>query len=402
MNPNPAAAHVAVAQIGARRHYAIPRILHDVGRLAGLYTDFCAEAWPWPGGALGGSRWAGVPRKLAHAFPLFALKRALRARRARTPAQRLRAYEAWNGEFGHLVAATGLGQARAVYAFNAAALEIFEYARAHALVTLLDQTAAPWEVDETLLAEERQRWPGWEFDGTAPGDWGPLAERERQEWALADRIICGSDYVREALDSVSGPAEKCRVIPYGLEENQFTPRVKERVPGPLRVLFVGAIQLRKGVQYLVDAARSLRPGAAELRLVGPVRVSGKAANELRSVAEILPPVPRTSLQAVYDAADVLVLPTLSEGSANVCYEALACGLPVVTTPNAGSVVRDGVEGFIVPIRSPQDIADRLGRLAGDRELLVSMSAQAAVRSREFTRAQYAQRLLAAFSDILPS
>jgi glycosyltransferase involved in cell wall biosynthesis len=192
------------------------------------------------------------------------------------------------------------------------------------------------------------------------------------------------------------------VVPYGLEENQFTPRVKERGPGPLHVLFVGTLQLRKGVQYLIETARQLPPGFAVLRLVGPVRVAERALAELRSVAEVAPPTPRTSLQAVYDAADVLVLPTLSEGSANVCYEAMACGLPVITTPNAGSVIRDGEEGFIVPIRSPQDIADRLRRLGGDRDLLASMSARAAARSREFGRAQYAQRLLTALSDVFPS
>jgi glycosyltransferase involved in cell wall biosynthesis len=401
MNQNPAAASVAVAQLGARRHYAIPRILHKALRLEGLYTDLCAEAWPKPLPG-GGRRKAGVPRELIHSFPFFAIRRAVRARLARTPAQRLRAYAAWNRQFGRLVAAAGLGQARAVYAFNAAALEIFEYARAHALGAFLDQTAAPWEVDELLLAEERHRWPGWEFEGTTSRDWGPLAERERQEWVLADRIICGSNYVRDAMAAVSGPVEKCCVVPYGLEENQFTPRVKERGPGPLHVLFVGTLQLRKGVQYLIETARQLPPGFAVLRLVGPVRVAERALAELRSVAEVAPPTPRTSLQAVYDAADVLVLPTLSEGSANVCYEAMACGLPVITTPNAGSVIRDGEEGFIVPIRSPQDIADRLRRLGGDRDLLASMSARAAARSREFGRAQYAQRLLTALSDVFPS
>jgi len=96
----------------------------------------------------------------------------------------------------------------------------------------------------------------------------------------------------------------------------------------------------------------------------------------------------------YSWADVFLLPSLCEGSATVCYEALAAGLPVITTPNAGSVVRDGVDGFIVPIRDAEAIAEKLDLLAKDRDLLAAMSANAVARSREFTLAKYSERLVA--------
>src|SRR5690606_13675779 len=90
-----------------------------------------------------------------------------------------------------------------------------------------------------------------------------------------------------------------------------------------------------------------------------------------------------------------LLPTLSEGSAMVCYEALAAGLPVITTPNAGSVVRDGVDGFIVPIRDGLAIAERLERLATEPGLLEQMSANALETAKEYTLDKYATRLLQA-------
>jgi glycosyltransferase involved in cell wall biosynthesis len=95
----------------------------------------------------------------------------------------------------------------------------------------------------------------------------------------------------------------------------------------------------------------------------------------------------------YGWADVFVLPSLCEGSATVCYEALASGLPVITTPNAGSVVRDGIDGFIVPIRDAEAIAARLEMLISDPRILDQMSGNAALRAAEFTVKKYGERLL---------
>jgi glycosyltransferase involved in cell wall biosynthesis len=99
------------------------------------------------------------------------------------------------------------------------------------------------------------------------------------------------------------------------------------------------------------------------------------------------------MAAHYRWADVLVLPSICEGSATVCYEALAAGLSVITTPNAGSVVRDGLDGFVVPIRDARALAEKLEQLASDPRLLADMSASAAARACEFTIAGYAERLL---------
>jgi len=99
----------------------------------------------------------------------------------------------------------------------------------------------------------------------------------------------------------------------------------------------------------------------------------------------------------YAWADVFLLPSICEGSATVCYEALAAGLPVVTTENAGSVVRDGIDGFIVPIRDAAAVVARLETLDRDRPLLESMARAARERAREFTLEKYGERLLAALS-----
>jgi glycosyltransferase involved in cell wall biosynthesis len=99
----------------------------------------------------------------------------------------------------------------------------------------------------------------------------------------------------------------------------------------------------------------------------------------------------------YAQADVLLLPSISEGSATVCYEALASGLPVVTTANAGSVVRDGVDGFVVPIRDPAALADRISLLSRDRQRLEEMSRQATQTAEQYTWNCYGKRLVEAIT-----
>lgn len=143
----------------------------------------------------------------------------------------------------------------------------------------------------------------------------------------------------------------------------------------------------------MEAARLLRDEPVDIRLVGPVHVSKDALNELNKTLTVVGEMPRSQIHAEYANADLFVLPTLSEGSATVCYEALAAGLPVVTTPNAGSVIRDGVDGMIVPIRDPQSLANQIAVLSRDRKRLDEMSQQALKTAGEYTWDQYGRRLI---------
>ena len=402
---------VAVAMMGARRHYAIPRILQKAGLLERFFTDLNSDtAWLRYVDALLPKAVRGngltrlldrqppdIPRNKVYSFPWFGLYRTLRSRSARSPSQRLHAYLQWNRDFGQRVCSHWADNATAVYVFNSAGLEILEHAKHRNAKGFLDQTAAPWAVEETLLAEERERWPDWEFEGTRPSDWNPLAARERKEWDLADAIICGSDYVKESIRSAGGPVDKCVVVPYGVDTGALTARVREPKDGALQVLFVGTLQLRKGIQYLMEAARLLKGKRVIIRAVGAPRVSPKAVKQIRETIDLVNAVPRSMLQTQYNWADVLVAPSISEGSANVCYEALASGLPVITTTNAGSVVRDGVEGFVIPIRSAEALADRIDQLASSRNRVSDFSRNAIRRAADFTWQQYGERLIKAIT-----
>jgi len=135
----------------------------------------------------------------------------------------------------------------------------------------------------------------------------------------------------------------------------------------------------------------------ETRIVGPFDPSAIARTEFAGLS-YMGQVPRSLVQDEFLSADLFVFPTLAEGFALVHLEALACGVPIITTPNCGSVVRDGVEGFIVPIRDPQAIADRVQQLLQDRALRNRMSAAAKVRAAEFVWERYSERLVEAIRE----
>ena len=107
-----------------------------------------------------------------------------------------------------------------------------------------------------------------------------------------------------------------------------------------------------------------------------------------------------ALAEIYHRADVFVLPSLHEGSALVTYEALASGVPVIATPNAGSVVRDGVEGFLVPVGEIDPLAERLFDVYRDPERRREMARAARRRAEEFSWPAYGERLAAAVSSAL--
>jgi len=102
---------------------------------------------------------------------------------------------------------------------------------------------------------------------------------------------------------------------------------------------------------------------------------------------------------VFQQCDVFVFPSIKEGSALVTCEAMAAGLPVIATPNAGSVARDGEDGFLVPIRDMDTLCKRLEQLRRDQALRIRMSQSARRCAEQFTWRAYSDRLLDAYARI---
>lgn len=270
----------------------------------------------------------------------------------------------------------------------------FARARALGIPTLLNQVIGHDSVGTALLAEEYRRDP--DFAAAPPGRRHPLAlETRRREIALADRILAPSDYVRDTLIEAGAAPQRIELLPYGVDCERFRPDPEageSRRAGPLQLLFVGQIGQRKGLRYLLEAMRRLPREDFELTLVGGLAAPAAALAPYRGLYRHLPNQPYHGIHEVFRQADVFVYPSLHEGSALAVYEALASGLPVVTTHNSGTVVRDGEEGLLVPIRDAGALAGALARLRAEQGLRREMAIAARRRAETYTWRHYGERL----------
>jgi len=382
-----------VAQLGARRRYLVPRALHAAGMLDRFVTDACGDILPWrllkgmPGcmfhGALArlAGRGTGLPRERVSGLFRFTVSTIAGSYQQKHGETNIAYWVRRNRCFCELVAGRKLEGADAVYVFNGAGLEILREAKRRGMFAVVDQTSAPMRWDAGLLREEAARWPEWTTAVDALDGWEGMAAREEEEWRLADRIVCGSEYVVESMRAVDGPVAKCKVVQPVFDAAASGSQPRNKRDGALNVLFAGTLNLRKGLPYLYQAIRRLDPGQFRFRIVGPSEISAASLAKLGAVADLRGIVPGSEMSSHYAWADVLALPTLSEGSANVCNEALAYGVPVITTPNAGSAVRDGIDGFIIPIRDVESLVARLMEIAGSGKLLEDLSRNACTSGR---------------------
>ena len=176
-------------------------------------------------------------------------------------------------------------------------------------------------------------------------------------------------------------------IPYGSRLERFYPDPGvSRNHEEFRILFVGAAGPRKGFMDLLSAFEQLQHPAKHLLLIGSLAPEAQAmlAQADTSRVTVLGSVPNAQLRQHYSQASVFVLPSVEEGLAMVLGEAMACGCPVIASTNTGAseLITDGKEGFIVPIRSPEVIADRLQQLADQPALRERMGQAALARVQQ--------------------
>jgi glycosyltransferase involved in cell wall biosynthesis len=203
------------------------------------------------------------------------------------------------------------------------------------------------------------------------------SERLNVECELAQRILVGSSFVRDSFTALGYDARKIAVTPYGVDTTRFAPRPSPRRDGVFRVLYVGQIGQRKGMSYLLRGYEMFRRSDCELHVVGNYVPGHEVYLPYAHLYRHTPNRLQWELPAVFHDADVFVFPSLIEGMPLVVLEAMACGLPVITTRNGpGDIVRDGVDGFFVAIRDPEAIAQRLEQLYSDPTLREEMGRNA--------------------------
>jgi len=215
---------------------------------------------------------------------------------------------------------------------------------------------------------------------------------------LVDYFISPSSFTTERLIAWGIDTGKIIEIPFGVDSETYRPSL-EKKELPLRFCFSGGVSVRKGVDSLLRVWKRLDLPNAELHLYGRVRddVKTELVGTKNTICHGHVP-----LAQELPKNHVYVFPSTLEGSAKSVYEALACGLPVVTTPDSGSIVRNGIDGFIIPKGDDDALADAMLRLYHDAALRLEYAQKARERAEEFTWDRYANSIWSAYSRILHS
>jgi glycosyltransferase involved in cell wall biosynthesis len=215
-----------------------------------------------------------------------------------------------------------------------------------------------------------------------------LHERRLRDLELADHILVPSDHIAATLARYGTPPAKITVVPYAADTGRFRPDPAKRYETSCTFLFTGGITQRKGIKYLLEAWQRIRRPGWTLQLLGALPSKPGPLVDLLEGVEVLGRVSHAEVPARMAAADVFVFPSLFEGSAVVTYEALASGLPCVVTPDAGSVVRDGVEGLLVPPANVERLAQAMETLGRDPGRRAAMAVAARARAESFDWPRY--------------
>jgi glycosyltransferase involved in cell wall biosynthesis len=399
-------------QLGAREHYAVPRALRRVNMLDCLVTD----AWFPPSSLL--AKIYGREWKLSDRFhnelsntrvkefssSLIMFETFARARGV-SGWKKIIARDRW---FQRKVVSALASDFRlqtsdspVLLSYSYTALEPFRYAKSRGWKTVLAQID-PGPVEEAIVAEEAARVP------ELAGSWRPAPAEYwicwREECEIADRIIVNSDWSREGLIRGGIAPEKLSVIPLAYEAQEYRGQKSEvRHRGgypdrftferPLRVLFLGLINLRKGVARLLEAAQILRDEPVEFWLVGPVEIANASTIADTARVKWFGRATRRQAAEFYRKADLFILPTLSDGFAITQLEAQAHGLPVIASKNCGRVVESGLNGIVLDQPNATCIAHAVRDCVANPDRLEGLASASHLRDK-FTLQALAAKLQA--------
>jgi len=283
-----------------------------------------------------------------------------------------------------------------VYAYEDSALQSFRAARERGFKRIYDLPIAYWQTSQRLLREEAESYPDWEPTLGATRDSDEKLSRKTGELEFAQLVVCPSNFVLESLPAEARAQKQCLVAPFGSPDVDLREGATKN-SGRMRLLFAGSMTQRKGLADLFAAMKLVNSKEVELVVLGSLLLPLSWYRKRFADFIYEPPRPHGEVLRLMQSCDVFVLPSIVEGRALVQQEAMACGLPVIATKNAGAddVIVEGETGFLVPIRSPETIAEKINWCAQNRPLLSGMGIAARRRAAEFTWRAYGESIVAA-------
>ena len=383
--------------------------LQERGLLGTMATDFYADFGRFPLRVLPEGRvrrflmkrhHPSIAGELVRTHFSGALLHRLRTRRAGTVRENDQFVFAWNDEFDRWVARHLDEFGDLAFGYESSSLHTFREAKQKGIATVLYQPIGVAEFAMDLLMDEAQRVPA--LAETLRYAWFPPSEieRRREERELADAVVCASTFTRNTLIDVGVPASKIRVEPYGVDQSVFAPSPDKF--DAFSIVWASSYTQTKGFSYLLEAIRGARISGAELLLAG--YPSGRDAVSLLAgdiSVRRLGRLSRVELAKAMARSHVHLFPTLLDGFGRNIVEAMASGLPVITTPHGAGpdLIEDGVTGFIVPIRDVEAMIDRLRWIHAHPQEAIEMGLRARARVEPLTQPNYRERFAARIVEV---
>ena len=411
---------VAVFHPGTQHSWQTAHALQDLGRLAWYATSIFHQPDRFPYNI---TRIAPAPlaRKLEAEFGRFShpgLDPALvRTGGLAEWAERIAARAGWrdlaqridvwgNRRFvGQIAGAIRSPEPFALWGYNGSSRTSFELAKAHGRLCILDRTIGDHRVYNALMDDLAERYDAWFLGAERKVSAATIADDDA-EYALADAIVTGSPFAAETIRrAVPDPAvhAKLRVLEYCYDEALFAPVPPPRpVPrdGPVRFLFLGLAIPRKGIHHVLEAIARLPRSAAELTIVGDLRVPAQAFAPYADRVTLRPTVARAEVPAIMAAHHVLVLPSYFEGSSLTLLEALASGLAVIQTASAG-VGATAATGVVLDAPDSDALHAAMLTAIEDRERLDAWRAAAQASAQAHSFARYRANIAALLDELIP-
>ncbi len=409
---------VVVVHRGARDHYQTALALSEAGLLDTLVTDLYWHAdsdaarlteriMPQGMKTLLRARFhPELPAQQVHTLGPLALASFAADKIAATPFQlRARLTRATDARLGREAGAIARAHGSAILSYSYYAHDAFAAAGANLPRVLFQMHPHP-ESMRRILRAELARHPEcaasleseWEL-GLSDAEFNRLAAEPN----AAAFALTASSFTRQTLVENGFAPERAFVVPYGVDLDRFQPAPQQNGTNrPLRILFAGTVSQRKGIKYLLEAVQQL--GTREIEL----RIRGRAVDDLALVRRLVPSadvrlsVSNAELLDAYQTSDLFVFPSVAEGFGHVLIEAMACGLPILSTTRTAAVdlVTEGVDGFVVPPSRTDAIAERLEWALTHRAALAAMKVEARRKAGTFTWNRYRAGVAAAVGHAL--
>jgi glycosyltransferase involved in cell wall biosynthesis len=304
---------------------------------------------------------------------------------------------------GQIAADLRSPEAFALWGYNGSSLQSFELAKAQGRTCILDRTNGDFRIYNAMMAEIRDSF----------GDWFTPQEREvpaadialdDREYSLADTILVGSPFAAETIrQTATDPsvAAKLRVLNYCYDEALYAgiapPKPVDR-SRPVKFLFLGLVIPRKGIHHILEAISRIPRSAAELTIVGHLKVPRRTFAPYADRVNYMPTVARADVAAIMAEHDVVMLPSYFEGAGIVLYEALAAGCGLIQSERCTPAVTPET-GIMLDRLDTDAVYDAMMAAIEDRDRLDGWRSHAQAEARNYTFAHYRQNIAQLLNEL---